>query len=448
MDSVLRKLLASEKIDSFLKAIGKRSPVEVSLVPAQDAVSIRLPDGGNCFVRGDSVQQYELFLISSALENLFAFEYEVSDLTRELSNLYEEITLLYQLAETFSGKLQWDKIQKSAIDEISCTLGVDRVSVLLLADDASFLILADGLGVASDDIGKLKFPKNVGLAWKVVNEGVPVIVNDLTKVSEYLPGKISENSLLLVPISTKNGIAGVLAVADKKDRSEFSSKDEKLLSTIAHQMGAVWENAKLYRETRELFLNTVEALSAAIDAKDPYTHGHSRRVTDFSVAIATEMKMAEEEIELIRVSALLHDIGKLGISEAILRKPDKLTDEEFSQIKRHPVIGAEIMNHVKKLSLFIPGMIDHHERFNGTGYPDGHKGEAISLAGRIIAVADTFDAITSNRPYHPNCKGKPDEVGLNEIKRCSGGHFDPVVVEAFVKAYARGVIRQDVSLQA
>lgn len=409
---------------------------------------IRLPDDVELEVWLPADWQMAVPCLKTALEQLVAAEYENADLARELSQMYEELTLLYRLSESFTGTLNLDELQKRAVAEIAATLEVRRASVLMLSDDGESLVLTAGLGVAKGDIGFRRFGRGRGLAWKVIASGRPLIVNEPAKHPDYEPGLIPDESLLLVPLPAKTGWLGVIAVSSRLDGGEFSSKDEKLLTTIAQQMGAVWENAKLYRETRELFLNTVEALAAAIDAKDPYTHGHSRRVTDFSVATAARLGISEENLETIRISALLHDIGKLGVSEAVLRKPDRLTNDEYAEIKKHPVIGAEIMQHIRKLSKFIPGMIDHHERFDGSGYPDGRKGDSISLAGRIIAVADTFDAITSSRPYHPDRRGRPAETAVAEIKRCSGTHYDPAVVEGFLAAWRAGEIRPEASAVA
>ncbi|MBI3038911.1 HD domain-containing protein [bacterium] len=435
------RLVNSERVRAFRQTLEKNGfPNELSNRDSKGAMKIDLPENMAVYFSCQGVPEQIVPIILTSLTHLLASEYELVDLTRELSNTYEEISLLYELSNAFSGTLQLDKIQKTAIDEISKTLDVQMVSILMLNEDKTGLILASGLGVNENHIGKVRFQKGEGLAWSVIQKGQSLIANDLFQNGQYMPGEKSERSLLLSPIATKFEIIGVLAVSDKLDRSDFSSKDEKLLTTIAQQMGAVLENAQLYREAHELFINTVEALAAAIDAKDPYTFGHSERVTAFSMVIARELKLAFDEIERIRITALLHDIGKLGVSEQILRKPGKLTKEEYGEIQKHPVIGASIMNHVRKLSRFIPGMIDHHERFDGSGYPDGQKGASISLAGRIIAIADTFDAITSNRPYHPDQKGRPPEVALAEIIRCSGTHFDPSLVEVFTKAYEKGSI--------
>jgi putative nucleotidyltransferase with HDIG domain len=189
------------------------------------------------------------------------------------------------------------------------------------------------------------------------------------------------------------------------------------------------------RENRELFLSSIRALAEAIDAKDPYTRGHSERVARYAAAIAEEMALDPEEVERVRLAALLHDVGKIGVDDRIIRKPTALTEEEFAVMKTHPTKGAAIMGAIPQLADVIPGMRHHHEKWEGGGYPDGLKGEAIPMQARIVTVADTFDAMTTNRPYQ-----KAMQIGyvVERIRSFSEIRYDPVVVEAFLRAHARG----------
>ncbi|MDX6694406.1 MAG: hypothetical protein QOF02_2009 [Blastocatellia bacterium] len=191
-------------------------------------------------------------------------------------------------------------------------------------------------------------------------------------------------------------------------------------------------------ENRELFLGTVKALAAAIDGKDPYTRGHSERVARFSVAIAQGMDIADDEIEKIRISALLHDVGKIGIDDNILKKPAALTDEEFEIMKGHPQKGFKIMSQIPAMREFLPGMYMHHEMINGQGYPQGLKGDEIPLMARIVSVADTFDAMTTDRPYQ---KAMSLEDAVERIKSFVGTRYDEGVVASLVAAYECGQIR-------
>jgi len=210
----------------------------------------------------------------------------------------------------------------------------------------------------------------------------------------------------------------------------FNLMSDKLEDHIANL-------AKAAEENRELFVGTVKALAAAIDGKDKYTRGHSERVSRVSVAIGQRMGLGEEEIETLRISALLHDVGKIAVNDAILNKPTALTKEEFEIMKTHPKAGYKIMAQIPAMESYLPGIYMHHEMINGAGYPQGLKGAEIPLQARIISVADTFDAMTIDRPYQ---KGSSLENSLNCIKSLVGIRYDGKVVEALVEACADGQI--------
>jgi len=194
-------------------------------------------------------------------------------------------------------------------------------------------------------------------------------------------------------------------------------------------------------ENRELFLGTVKALAAAIDGKDPYTRGHSERVSRFSVAIAQGLGLPVDEIEKIRISALLHDVGKISIDDRVLKKPAALTDEEFKIMKTHPQKGYKIMSQIPAMRDFLPGMYMHHEMINGQGYPQGLKGDEIPMQARVVSVADTFDAMTTERPYQ---RAMELEAALTRLKDLVGTRYEARVVAAFIAACEAGKIRPGV----
>jgi putative nucleotidyltransferase with HDIG domain len=195
----------------------------------------------------------------------------------------------------------------------------------------------------------------------------------------------------------------------------------------------------------ELFMGTIKALAEAIDEKDPYTRGHSERVNQYAVLLAKQLGMSKKEIREVHIASLFHDIGKIGIEDKILRKPAVLTDDEYRVMKQHPDKGAQMLSKIKAMKDIIPGMRFHHERWDGSGYPTGLKGEQIPLAARIVAVADAFDAMTTNRPYQ---KGMPFDKAIARLFELSDRAFDRRVVSAFADAYRAGAFKEPRALVA
>jgi HD-GYP domain-containing protein (c-di-GMP phosphodiesterase class II) len=250
--------------------------------------------------------------------------------------------------------------------------------------------------------------------------------------------------LLTKPIFTLEAAANRIASGDLSIKISLGSFKEfetlgKTFNLMSEKLKEHIEKlARAARENRELFVGTVKALAAAIDGKDKYTRGHSERVARFSVEIGKYLGISEEELEKLRISALLHDVGKIAIDDKILKKPAALTEEEYEIMKTHPQKGYKIMSQIPAMKDFLPGMYMHHEMVNGQGYPQGLKGDQIPLQAKIISVADTFDAMTTDRPYQ---KGMKMEEALKIIRSYVGIRYDGKVVEALVKACEEGKIR-------
>jgi HD-GYP domain-containing protein (c-di-GMP phosphodiesterase class II) len=249
---------------------------------------------------------------------------------------------------------------------------------------------------------------------------------------------------LTTPVHQLAGVAGKIAAGDFSQRITIRSRTE--IGELGDSFNLMADKVQHYivdlqraaDDNRQLFLGTVKSLAAAIDGKDPYTRGHSERVSRFSVAIAQRLNMSDEEVEKIRLSALLHDVGKIGIDDNILKKPAALTDEEYEIMKQHPQKGYKIMSQIPAMKDFLPGMYMHHEMLDGRGYPQGLKGDEIPMMARIVAVADTFDAMTTDRPYSRALK---IEEALRLIKGYVGTRYDFYVVEALTAACEEGQIR-------
>ena len=259
---------------------------------------------------------------------------------------------------------------------------------------------------------------------------------------------------IIAAVAFASGIARPIRLLAERTREIAHGKYQQRVELKTHnEIGELAENfnamsasiehafeqlRKAAHENHLLFLNSVRMLAAAIDAKDPYTRGHSERVARYSIAIGKNVGLSDKEMRDLRISALLHDVGKIGIDDRILRKPGALSEDEFEVMKQHPAKGAAIMSGVAQLIDIIPGMKYHHEKWSGGGYPEGLEGEQIPMQARIVAIADTFDAMTTNRPYQ-----KAMELGyvVEKIKSFAGTRFDPRVVDAFVNAVKRGDIQ-------
>ena len=234
-------------------------------------------------------------------------------------------------------------------------------------------------------------------------------------------------SLVSVPLRMKTRLLGWIAVASFTKQKRFNEGNRKLLSIVGSRAAAAIENARLYEDLRATFQQTIEGLARAIDKMDRYTAGHSERVATYATYLAVRLGLPPDVIEIVRQSALMHDIGKIGCVMN-LNKPGKLTQDEYEMFKRHPTYGKEILDPIRFLNPLVPGVHLHHERWDGRGYPLGLKGNDVPLIARIIAVADTYDAMTSDRAYR---RALPHEVAVGEIERCSGTQFDPEVAHSF-----------------
>jgi response regulator RpfG family c-di-GMP phosphodiesterase len=234
-------------------------------------------------------------------------------------------------------------------------------------------------------------------------------------------------SLVSVPLRMKTRLLGWIAVASFTKQKRFSEGNRKLLSIVGSRAAAAIENARLYEDLRATFQQTIQGLARAIDKMDRYTAGHSERVATYATYLAVRLGLPPDVVEIVRQSALMHDIGKIGCVMN-LNKPGKLTQDEYEMFKRHPQYGKDILDPIRFLHPLVPGVHLHHERWDGRGYPLGLKGNDVPLIARIIAVADTYDAMTSDRAYR---RALPHEVAVGEIERCSGSQFDPEVSHSF-----------------
>ena len=272
---------------------------------------------------------------------------------------------------------------------------------------------------------------NSGTFGWVINKGLPACVpSELFKED-----KNKAFNTMLAPIANKNRTIGVAVIVFEEDQDFIRQQNLRLLHILSSFFSLSLENAYLFSDLKNSYFDTIRAVTNSIEARDPYTRGHSSRVGQIARTIAEELDWSKEELELIDWGGMLHDVGKIGIPDSVLNKPGKLTDEEYEMIKSHPLIGAAIVKEIAFLEPMVPYILEHHERFDGKGYPQGLAGDEISIKGRLLAVADTFDAMTSDRPYR---KGFDPEVAFEEIMRNANTQFDPKVVKAFERSWLSG----------
>ncbi|GAB6158688.1 HD-GYP domain-containing protein [Desulfotomaculum varum] len=243
--------------------------------------------------------------------------------------------------------------------------------------------------------------------------------------------------MVFLPLVNKGRLLGCLQLINKQDGSPFSRRDIRLCHTFASQAAVIIDNSLLLANQEKLMISLIRALTSALDARDPYTRGHSERVSRLSLLIAREIGLSPQQQEILQQAALLHDVGKIGIRDNVLLEPGPLDEDKWRIMKSHPVIGAQIIEQIEPKSVMkqiYEGVMYHQEKYDGSGYPGGLRGKQIPLVARIIAIADAYDAITSDRPYR---KGKSPAEALAEIKNCAGKHFDPHLVEVFLNAMQR-----------
>ena len=298
-----------------------------------------------------------------------------------------------------------------------------------------FLIEVDGGEVRE---GEFYLPLGAGPTSQVVLSGEPFITSgpdDAVQRRGKTYGDESRRSAsaVHVPLKIRGATVGVLS-AQSYRQSAYDAEDVAILQSFGNLIASSFENAEHHARLRELYLASVKALAAAVDARDPYTRSHSARVASLSRIIAVEMRLSTDEIRRVQLSALLHDIGKIGIPDAILNKPGALTPEEWVIMKTHAPLGASILSAVEPLRDLVPIVRSHHERYDGAGYPDGLAGDAVPLAAYIVSAADAYEVIVSKRAYKA---AQSVEFALSELRRCSGLQFHPVVVEAFIRVIER-----------
>jgi len=328
---------------------------------------------------------------------------------------------LYQLASRLSDQVELEPTLRLIAEVVRDQTQADRVSVMLMPDEEGVEYEPASCGgepLSRDDLTD----EALALRTSVLATG--------GRVFRYLrqsPRTAATESRLVLPLTSRGRVLGVLLAA-RSGGAPFVEGQRKLLTILADRAAAAVHNAQLFESLERNFRNSVEVFIAALEEKDRYTRGHSERVAEFAESTARALSLPDDACDLIYQSGRLHDIGKLTIRAEELNKPAGLTQEEFQRFKAHPGFGEDLLKKIPAFRQLLPGIGMHHEKWDGTGYPRGLKGEDIPMMARIMAVADTYDAMTSHRAYRSALR---HQVAMDEIRRCAGTQFDPAVVEAF-----------------
>jgi response regulator RpfG family c-di-GMP phosphodiesterase len=349
----------------------------------------------------------------------------------QLENIQlKEALSIYTMSEVLTKTLALDRILEIIVDTALNESGADAASLLLLDPESGRFELKlrrspdDSSGQAAEELVLPEILAHFREDRQVLYHG--------NRASRFFSNPtLSQRviSFISVPLKIRLEISGMLNLYSFTRGKKFSEGQRKMLSILADRASSAIDNARLFRNLQDSFQQTIQGFARAMEAKDPYTRGHSDRVMMYAEMIARGLGLAEAEQRKLCTAALMHDVGKIGIPLDALNKPQKLTREEYEVFKQHPDKGRRILEPIEFLRDVVPAVLHHHEQFDGTGYPRGLKGEAIPLHARILAVADTYDAMTSDRAYR---KALSHEIAIAELRRCAGTQFDPRIVAVFI----------------
>ena len=350
---------------------------------------------------------------------------QMDELAEQLDATYEELNLLHEIARNLRVSLDPGELAQICIHRLHRAIDAEGCGVLLMRHGEPMRLITDGQ-IPCDEITLLQLISGTSVA----GQRRPIVRNhvDGTPLGDACP---QVRNLVAAAVLEGDATIGWIVGCNSQERAEFGTVEASLLNSIALILSTHLYNVHLFLEQEELLVSFVRSLVSSLDAKDSYTAGHSERVAIVARRLAQQLGLSPQDQEAVYLSALLHDVGKMGIEDAILGKPGRLTEAEFRKLQLHPVIGHDILSELKNLRHILPGVRNHHENFDGTGYPDRLAGEQIPLMARILAVADAFDAMGSDRPYRG---GMPLEQIERILTEGSGTQWDSRVVRAYFAA--------------
>jgi putative nucleotidyltransferase with HDIG domain len=413
-------ILPAEHFESVVRIVAEGMGFRVSFLPLNKSAASDIPSKGfvlslpefrrELVLHGpQEAQRQVLEIIQRLASSIGEQERESLSLTKEIMLRYEQLAILFEMSEKLGmardNQARITAILETAAGAISATCGC-----LQLTDGNYRFLSHQGQADCEDELCRIT-----------------------RQVMESNKPQIDEQHHLSLPLGvTEHQPIGAITMGPKV-KGSYRSGDIKMLVTLSSYAALLLESGRLYEGLELLFFSTIRSMVEAIDAKDPRTRGHSERVRRYSVKMAQKMGLSSEDRKLLELAALLHDLGKIGLPDSILNnEKSRLTDEQWHLVKQHPEIGVSILSHVAQLKEILPAIGQHHERYDGRGYPMGVKGKEISLFARIIAVADAYDAMTTQRTYRPTFD---NQMACRELKDNAGRQFDPQAVELFLQSF-------------
>ncbi|MCM0081643.1 GAF domain-containing protein [Geomonas sp. Red32] len=378
--------------------------------------------------------------LEERIEEIEEANYKIADLAGELedknTNLEKavaKLSTLYRLGLAINSTMEVESLYHLVVKTTMETLQAQIGYIILYDPNCEVLRVTNLIGLNDPLPSEGKVPmKETGVSTWVISNRKPLLISDINQNPEFDRFSLlgyERKTVICAPLMVKDEIIGTLTMVNKADSTTYNHEELELLSTIAAQASIAIKNAMLYDEQQRTYLNTIQALVSAIEASDSYTRGHSERVTKFSLALARKLELPQDRLKVIERAAILHDIGKIGIDLSLLHKEANLTEADVEELQQHPNIGMRILEPIEFLHDVRLCIGQHHERYDGLGYPNQLTADDLLLESRILAIADSFDAMTSDRPYR---KALGVDLAIQELAENAGTQFDPVLVPIFI----------------